>query len=240
MSVADDRSTTASAFVSPIADPAPLGLAAFALTTFLLSAKNAGWMTSATGDAFLGYALAYGGLAQLLAGMWEFRNRNVFGATAFSTYGGFWIGLGLWVLLVARPKFAAAALLVPKPAALIATAAAVTTTNHDLGWILLAFAIFNTYMLLWSTQVNAAVFGVFLTLEATEIILFIGNFLSSSPTPTTTIKVGGYVGVVTAAVAWYASAALISRGMGGRLALPVGRPLIGPPSADDVLSVDKR
>ena len=85
-----------------IADPAPLGLAAFALTTFLLSAANAGWMGSATGNAWLGYAFAYGGLGQLLAGMWEFRNRNVFGATAFSTYGGFWIGLGLWVILVAN------------------------------------------------------------------------------------------------------------------------------------------
>ena len=139
---------------SPIADPAPLGLAAFALTTFLLSAANAHWMNgNATGDAWLGYAFAYGGLAQLLAGMWEFRNRNVFGATAFSTYGGFWIGLGLWFLLVAgraRP----------------AVAAGTAFLNHDLGWILLAFAIFNTYMLLFSAQVNAAVFGVFLTLEA--------------------------------------------------------------------------
>src|SRR5256885_16330343 len=75
-----------------IADPAPLGLAAFALTTFLLSAKNAGW-THGT-DAWLGYAFAYGGLCQLLAGMWEFRNRNVFGSTAFSTYGGVLIGAG--------------------------------------------------------------------------------------------------------------------------------------------------
>ncbi len=99
MSVNDDRITTArettATAVSPIADPAPLGLAAFALTTFLLSAANAGWMTKATGDAWLGYAFAYGGLGQLLAGMWEFRNKNVFGATAFSTYGGFWIGLGV-------------------------------------------------------------------------------------------------------------------------------------------------
>ena len=86
---------------APVADPAPLGLAAFALTTFLLSAANANWMTAATGDAWLGYALAYGGAIQLLAGMWEFRNRNVFGATAFSTYGGFWIGLFLWVQFVA-------------------------------------------------------------------------------------------------------------------------------------------
>ncbi|HYK27130.1 MAG TPA: acetate uptake transporter, partial [Streptosporangiaceae bacterium] len=84
---------------SGIADPAPLGLAAFALTTFLLSAVNAGWAKNTSGADWLGYALAYGGLCQLLAGMWEFRNRNVFGATAFSTYGGFWIGLGLWAIL---------------------------------------------------------------------------------------------------------------------------------------------
>ena len=81
----------------PVADPAPLGLAAFALTTFLLSVNNAGWTDG--GAAWLGFAFAYGGLAQLLAGMWEFRNRNVFGATAFSTYGAFWLGLGLYVLL---------------------------------------------------------------------------------------------------------------------------------------------
>src|SRR5579862_8313676 len=83
----------------PPADPAPLGLAAFALTTFLLSVKTAGW-THGT-DAWLGFAFAYGGAIQLLAGMWEFRNRNVFGATAFSTYGGFWIGLGLYARFVA-------------------------------------------------------------------------------------------------------------------------------------------
>ena len=106
MSTTDDAPAHAAAprtvAVTGIADPAPLGLAAFALTTFLLSAANAGWMNSATGNAWLGYAFAYGGFGQLLAGMWEFRNRNVFGATAFSTYGGFWIGLGIWVLLVAE------------------------------------------------------------------------------------------------------------------------------------------
>jgi succinate-acetate transporter protein len=208
VSVNDDRittarETTAVAAVSPIADPAPLGLAAFALTTFLLSAFNAGWMTKASGDAWLGYAFAYGGFGQLLAGMWEFRNKNVFGATAFSTYGGFWIGLGLWALLVA-PKITPAA------------------QGKDLAWILLAFAIFNTYMLLMATQVNAAVFGVFLTLEATEVILFIGGFMGS----TGLTKAGGYVGIVTALVAWYASAAGVANGLPGRLRLPVGRPLI--------------
>jgi succinate-acetate transporter protein len=183
-----------------IADPAPLGLAAFALTTFLLSAKNAGW-THGT-DAWLGYAFAYGGLVQLLAGMWEFRNRNVFGSTAFGTYGGFWIGLGLYVLLVA-PK--------ANPAQL----------DNDLAWILLAFAVFNAYMLLWSTQVNEAVLAVFATLQATEIVLLIGYFTHSTETQ----RIGGYVGVVTALCAWYASAAGVINGMVGRGVLWVGSPM---------------
>ncbi len=207
MSVSEDRTTQPSvqpaAPASGIADPAPLGLGAFALTTFLLSASNAGWMTAATGAAFLGYAFAYGGLAQLLAGMWEFRNRNVFGATAFSTYGAFWIGLFLWV------KF-------------VQSTPATTADVHDLGWILLAFAIFNTYMLILSTQVNLAVFAVFLTLEITEIILFIGFFSVNSDT----IKAGGYLGVLTALCAWYASAAGVSNGVAGRIRLPVGKALL--------------
>ena len=194
MTITDERPTTV--MTTPAADPAPLGLAAFALTTFLLSAANAHWMTTATGDAWLGYAFAYGGLAQFVAGMWEFRNRNVFGATAFSTYGGFWLGLGLWVLLVAPPPAGAG------PAAVRRTP---RRPAKDLGWILLAFAIFNTYMMLWSTLVNTAIFLVFLTLEATEIVLFIGNFAAN----TNIVKIGGYVGVLTALVAWYTSAAIV-------------------------------
>jgi uncharacterized protein len=201
-------STTDDARVAPavtgIADPAPLGLAAFALTTFLLSAVNAGWAKNSTGSDWLGYAFAYGGFVQLLAGMWEFRNQNVFGATAFSSYGAFWIGLGLWALLVAPHATSAAA------------------ANKDLGWILLAFAIFNTYMLIASTQVNLAVFVVFLTLELTEIFLFIGG-LSNSANIT---KIGGYIGVVTAAAAWYASSAGVMNGVSKRVVFPVGRPLV--------------
>jgi uncharacterized protein len=196
-----------------VADPAPLGLAAFALTTFLLSAVNAGWAKSSTGGAWWGYAIAYGGVAQLLAGMWEFRNKNVFGATAFSTYGGFWIGVGLWLHFVAPSAGSALAL------------------NRDLGWILLAFAIFNTYMLIISTQLNMAVFGVFLTLEITEIFLFIGNFATNTPAlppdPTNSglIVAGGYLGIITALVAWYASAAGVMNGLKGRAVFPVGKPL---------------
>src|SRR6476620_1937504 len=88
-------------YATAVADPAPLGLAAFALTTFLLSGHNATFIPDII---WLGPALFSGGLAQLLAGMWEFRNRNVFGATAFSTYGGFWLGLGLVVVRAGTTK----------------------------------------------------------------------------------------------------------------------------------------
>jgi hypothetical protein len=212
LSVNDDR---LAAPVAAIADPAPLGLAAFALTTFLLGAASAGWMTKGTTNAFLGYAFAYGGLCQLLAGMWEFRNRNVFGATAFSTYGGFWIGIGLWLHFIAP------------------TATNPLQLNRDLGWILLAFAIVNLYLLILSTQVNMAVFLVFLTLEVTEIFLFLGNLSTKTAAlppfathNTTLIQIGGIIGVVTALVAWYTSAAGIANGMGGRLRLPVGLALL--------------
>jgi uncharacterized protein len=202
----------APAVQSPIANPAPLGLAGFALTTFLLSAKNADWMSHSSTLTFLGYAFAYGGLVQLLAGMWEFRNRNVFGATAFSTYGGFWIGLYFYVKDVGGGLIAAGK---------------IAEFNHDLGWILLAFAIVNTYLLILSTQVTTAVFAVFLTLEATEIVGAIANFdAGSHATPTGLIKVAGYIGIVTALCAWYTSAAGIAEGMGGRLKFPVGKPLL--------------
>jgi succinate-acetate transporter protein len=201
LSTTDESSAAAPVAAAPelaVADPAPLGLAAFALTTFLLSAANAK-LTKGTGDEWLGYAFAYGGLGQLIAGVFEFRNKNVFGATAFCTYGGFWVGLGLYIKWV--------------PAG--------TGTLNDLGWILLSFAIFNTYMLIWSSQLNAAVFAVFLTLELTEIILFIGFFSSN----TNIIKVGGYVGILTALCAWYTSAAGVIGGIKGRPVLPVGKPL---------------
>jgi len=184
-----------------VADPAPLGLAGFALTTFLLSAFNAHWTRGAGGE-WLAYALAYGGIAQLLAGMWEFRRQNVFGATAFGTYGAFWIGLFFFFHFI-----------VPTEGENVA---------NDLGWILLGFAIFNLYMTILSAQANVAVFGVFLLLEIALIVLFIGFFADNI----NLIKIGGYVGVATAAIAWYASAAGIAAGMGGRLQLPVGAPLI--------------
>jgi hypothetical protein len=225
LSVSEDRTvqpTTVSVLSVPgIADPAPLGLAAFALTTFLLSARNAGWMSSTLGDAWLTFALAYGGLAQLLAAMWEFRNKNVVGATGFGTFGAFWIGLALWVLLVVNPAVAAI-----KPITLVTT---VTSINHELAWILLGFAIFTTYVLILVSQTNMALFLTFFFLWATLIILVIGLFIGGAQlplAPTTTVKIGGYVGVITAALAWYTSAAGMAAGMGAKLRFPLGPALI--------------
>ena len=190
---------------SAVADPAPLGLAAFALTTFLLSGHNAGFIPDVI---WLGAALAYGGLVQLLAGMWEFRNRNVFGATAFSSYGGFWLTLGAFVLIITTTK--------------LGTGLDVLSSE---AWFTIAFAIFNSYMLLWSARLNWAIFGVFLTLEVTEILLAIGFLLDAHGHGDGWIKVGGWAGLVTAAVAWYASAAGVANGMPDGPALPVGKPI---------------
>ena len=206
-----DRPATTLVEAVPAADPAPLGLAAFALTTFLLSGHNASFIPDAI---WVGPALFYGGLVQLLAGMWEFRNRNVFGATAFSTYGGFWLGLGSVVVLADVSKTFAGGL-------------AGSNLTNALAWFLIAFAIFNTYMLLHSMRVSLAVFFVFLTLEITEIVLAIGFFNISHGGTEWWLHAGGWCGVVTAAVAWYTSSAGVVNGMASGVVFPVGAAPIG-------------
>ncbi len=208
--IAQDRPVTLIESV-PAADPAPLGLAGFALTTFLLSGHNASFIPDAI---WVGPAFFYGGLAQLTAGMWEFRNRNVFGATAFSTYGGFWMGLGIFIVLADVSKSFAAAL------------AGANLTNA-LAWFLLSFAIFNFYMMIGSLRVNVAVLSVFVALEATEIALAIGFWKLSSGGSAYILHVGGWLGVVTAGLAWYTSAAGVLNGMSPGIVLPVGPPLWG-------------
>src|SRR6266536_2825972 len=213
---AEERGAPTLVEAVPAADPAPLGLAAFALTTFILSGHNATFIPDVI---WVGLAMFYGGLTQLLAGMWEFRNRNVFGATAFSTYGGFWLSLGIFVVFAVDTKLGT--LLTGK-----------NDLANSLAWFLFAFAIFNTYMLLWSTRVNGAVFAVFLTLEITEILLAIGFWMAAhrgvAPTGAEVgcIRAGGWAGIATAAVAWYASAALVLSAMNeGRAILPLGKAL---------------
>jgi succinate-acetate transporter protein len=193
---------------TPAADPAPLGLAAFALTTFLLSGHNASWIPDLV---WVGAAVFYGGLVQVFAGMWEFRNRNVFGATAFSTYGAFWMSLGIFILLAETTKF-------------LAAFTGGDTTNA-VAWFLFGFAIFTTYMLIGSARVNTAVFLVFFALWITFILLVIGFFNLSHGGGEGWLHTGGWAGIITAALAWYASAAGVLNGQAGRTVLPVGPPL---------------
>jgi len=197
---------------SRVADPAPLGLAAFALTTFLLSGHNATFIPD---GIWIGAAIFYGGAIQLLAGMWEFRNRNVFGATAFSSYGGFWLSLGIFVVLINTQT------------TFYTVFQNKAQVNSALAWFLIAFAIFNTYMVLWASRLNLATLAVFLTLEVTEILLAVGFLLVAHGHSDFWLHAGGWAGIVTAAVAWYTSAAGVVNGMSSKKVVPVGKALWG-------------
>jgi succinate-acetate transporter protein len=182
------------------ADPAPLGLAAFAATTFVLSIFNAG-LVRITGTAIvLGLALAYGGIAQLLAGMWEFRRNNVFGAVAFTSYGAFWISF--FVILRVTPVTA--------------------LSGASVSVYLYAWTIFTLLMFVGSLRTNAVVALVFLLLTITFLFLAIGNAaLGPKDITNSTIKLGGWLGLATAIVAWYGSFAIVVNTQFDRTLLPV-------------------
>jgi len=184
-----------------IANPAPLGLAAFALTTFVLSMFNAGLVGAAGEPVVFGLALAYGGVAQVLAGMWEFRTGNTFGATAFTSYGAFWLSFWAFVQFFEDK--------VPKADA-----------GHAVGLYLIAWGVFTAYMFVASLRTTAAISLVFLLLTATFIVLGIGNADGHE----SIVKIGGWLGLATAAAAWYASFAEVTNATFGRTVFPV-RPL---------------
>jgi succinate-acetate transporter protein len=184
-----------------VANPAPLGLAAFALTTFVLSMFNAGLLGAGGEPIVLALALAYGGLAQLLAGMWEFRTGNTFGATAFSSFGAFW--LSFWAFGEFFEKS------IPKADA-----------GHAVGLYLIAWGIFTAYMFVASLRTTGAIALVFLLLAVTYVVLGVGNAGAHSGI----VKVGGWIGLATALAAWYASFAEVTNATFGRTVFPV-RPL---------------
>src|SRR4051794_4069956 len=183
-----------------IADPAPLGLAAFALTTFVLSLVNAMWIPASAVPVVFGLALAYGGLAQFLAGMWEFRRGNTFGATAFGSFGAFWISYWAYVTFYASK--------IPAADAAKAT-----------GWFLIAWGIFTTLMFLASLRTTIGLVVLFALLAATFYVLGAGELAGSSGVST----VGGYLGILTAVVAWYCAVA-------GVLSSTFGKPVLPNPS----------
>jgi succinate-acetate transporter protein len=183
-----------------IADPGPLGLSGFALTTFVLSAGNAGFIVAQGNAAMvLGLALFYGGFVQLCAGMWEFRRGNTFAATAFSSYGGFWISLAFSSL----PIFGG------KSLAELAGGSAV-------GVYLLGWTIFTGFMLLGTLRLNGALVSVFLFLFLAFLSLTIGALGAT----TTWTQIGGWLGIITAVLAWYTAAAGVLAGTNSAIKLP--------------------
>ncbi len=185
---------------SGIADPAPLGLAAFALTTFVLSCVNANLIDATVEPVVFGLALGYGGIIQIAAGLWEFAKGNTFGATAFCSYGGFW--LSFWWLTGHTDL----------------TGASEDNAAKGVGVYLLAWGIFTLYMSVAASRVSMAVLGVFVFLTLTFFVLAIGEFATSDGWH----KFGGWLGLVTAFVAWYASFAGVTNFTFKRVVLPTG------------------
>lgn len=186
-----------------IADPAPLGLAAFAMTTFVLSFINTNLFKEE--PVVFGLALAYGGLGQIIAGLWEFAKGNTFGATAFCSYGGFW--LSYWYLTGHTTL-----------------GTNVHDINQGIGLWLLAWGIFTLYMCAASLRTNTALIAVFALLTITFVVLAIGRFSMSdtATSPDSITKIGGWIGLATAAAAWYTSFAGVMAFTNKRTVLPVG------------------
>lgn len=182
-----------------IASPAPLGLACFALTTFLTSMLNAGLASKELIGAVVSCALVYGGAIQIMAGMWEIRVGSTFGGVAFSSYGGFWLCLGLILLLEFLGIW-----VVPQTA---------------LGIFLLAWTLFTFYLWIGTFRLNWALVSTFTLLLLTFILLDIGHLAGIS----TANVIGGYVGILCALNAWYVSAAVLLKDLFEKEVLPVGR-----------------
>jgi uncharacterized protein len=186
------------------ANPAPLGLAGFAATTFMLSMMNTNLVSHTGLTGVLGLALAYGGIAQLIAGIWEFRTGNTFGAVAFCSYGAFW--LSFYFLVTVGLKG------VP-----------VREVDSVLGLYLWTWGIFTGLMFFASLRTTGAIALVFLLLTITFVLLGIGNSSLAGTQSTTngTIKLGGWFGLATALVAWYTAIAAVLASTFGRDVLPV-------------------
>src|SRR5205085_6501702 len=192
--------------VPTVANPAPLGLSAFALTTFVLSASNAQFLFTGippvTGAIALGLAAFYGGVVQLIAGIQEFRRNNTFAATAFCSYGGFCLA----VAFTLSPLFGG------KNLVDLASAGAATDAAKGVGIFLLGWTIFTGLMFLGTLRSNLALMGVFFFLFLTFLALTIG-WLSGLPTTgsgsLTWVNIGGWLGIVTALLAWYTALAAI-------------------------------
>lgn len=174
------------------ANPAPLGLCGFALTTFLLSLINLGTRGLSEPNIVIGAAFAYGGLCQLLAGMWEMAVGNTFGATALSSYGGFWIGTAI--------------ILTPGGFQIISTLEAESPAPflNSFGLYLMGWFIFTFLLLLLTLRSTVAFFFLFLTLDMAFLMLGIAYLDFGPEGPNVPLlRAGGAFGIIAAFAAWY-------------------------------------
>lgn len=193
MATTETRSPVAA--TAALADPGPLGLAGFAATTLVLSLANATVIDKGGVTAAIALAFFYGGLAQILAGLLEYRRGNTFGTTAFTTYGAFWLAFAFYNLFIPLPLH----------------------TNEGSGSFLLVFAIVTAYLSIAALRLSGAILAVFVTLTATYVLLAIGAYTANANVD----KIGGWVGIVTAVLAFYASAATVVNETWKRAALPL-------------------
>ncbi|UJR10802.1 hypothetical protein I4U23_014990 [Adineta vaga] len=190
---------------APRLNPTPLGLCAFALTTFVLSMYNAGIgiPVTASHGVVMGLALFYGGLIQLIAGLLEFRIGNNFGALAFCSYGGFWLGLSSLNIYLFN----------------FLNSIDIVTMNKAFGVFFLAWTIFTAAMLVSSLRTNVALIALFFCLTLTFILLTACKFQQNDYNLQ---RAAGVFGIITAVIAWYAAfASLLKKGENSYFSLPV-------------------
>jgi succinate-acetate transporter protein len=163
----------------------PLGLAGFAATTFMLSVYNADLLASTTANIVLPMAFWYGGFAQAAAGLWEYATNNTFGATAFVSYGAFWLSFATINQFWAPTGYASA-----------------QDINSAVGIYLLAWTIFTAYMFIASLRMSVALVALFGFLEVTFALLTAGHFNLTPTASYNLLKAGGWFGIFTAFIAW--------------------------------------
>lgn len=206
------NATTSAPTHRKFGNPGPLGLSAFALTTFVLSLINIQTRGIEHPNIVCGLAYGYGGLVQLLAGMWEFAVGNTFGATALSSYGGFWISYA--IIISAGPA----------SFGIEEAYSSESELQSAIGFYLAGWFIFTFILMICTFKSNVAFFLLFLFLDITFLLLAIGHFIQTSGgKPTASIiKAGGVFGLITAFIAWYNALAQMAETSNSFFKYPTG------------------
>lgn len=196
------------------ANPAPIGLLGFGMTTILLNIQNAGFFEMNT--MILGMGIFVGGLAQVMAGFMEWKKNNTFGATAFTAYGMFWL---TFVAIVLLPKTSFGAAFAPDAT--------------SMGCFLLLWGLFTLFMTIGTFRLSRMLQVVFISLTILFFLLTISEFTASASLK----SLAGYEGIICGLSACYGSMALVLNEIYGRSVLPLGLVARKEPAPSEALSV---